>query len=242
MSLNSRRVPKSGLLIAAVLAAVALEGCANMPSTEIADPSPRLRTGRWATLAALEPQGLLFAPNGRQLSGQQAAALHRLAQDWRDGGSGVVVIETPVDGGSQAAETSSGVASVLYDLGLGADDIRQAGYDPRAADSAGIELATGGRAPVRVSFLRYVAATTKCGQSWSNLAINFENRPYYNFGCAVNANIAAMAADPRDLAGPRPMAPPDAARRQTVLDKYRAGDITSSAKDDQADGKISDAN
>jgi pilus assembly protein CpaD len=224
-----------------VLVTAGLEGCANMPTREIANPSPRLRTDRWANNVALEPQGLLFAPNGGQLSGGQTAALSRLAQDWKDGGSGSVVIEIPVTGGSIASETSAGVAGVLRDMGLGPDDIRQVGYDPRATENAGIELATGGRAPVRVSFLRYVASVGRCGQTWNNVAVNFENRPYYNFGCAVNANIALMAADPRDLAGARPMAAPDAARRQTVLDKYRAGDLTSSAKDDQADGKISDA-
>ena len=55
----------------------------------------------------------------------------------------------------------------------------------------------------------------------------------------MTANIAAQIANPRDLIAPAVMTPGDNGRRAVVLDKYRKGDITSSAKDDQADGKTS---
>jgi len=55
----------------------------------------------------------------------------------------------------------------------------------------------------------------------------------------LRIRIAAQVADPADLLHPRTEAPPDAARRQTVLDKYRQGAVTSAAKDTQANGAVS---
>ena len=40
---------------------------------------------------------------------------------------------------------------------------------------------------------------------------------------------------------PRPMTPADAGRRATVLGRYRAGEVTSSAVDAQANGAVSRA-
>jgi pilus assembly protein CpaD len=50
-----------------------------------------------------------------------------------------------------------------------------------------------------------------------------------------------MIANPADLLTPRQMDPADASRRENVLGKYRQGQMTSSAKDPQANGAVSDA-
>jgi type IV pilus biogenesis protein CpaD/CtpE len=39
-----------------------------------------------------------------------------------------------------------------------------------------------------------------------------------------------MVADPRDLLGPGAMGPVDTARRATVIDHYRKGEVTQAAK------------
>ena len=44
-----------------------------------------------------------------------------------------------------------------------------------------------------------------------------------NFGCAITANMAARSPIPPISCAPRPSTPPDATRRQMVLDKYREG-------------------
>ena len=49
-----------------------------------------------------------------------------------------------------------------------------------------------------------------------------------------------MIANPGDLLAPRPTDPSDAARRDTVLGKYRQGETTSASKDDQASGTVSE--
>jgi pilus assembly protein CpaD len=62
-----------------------------------------------------------------------------------------------------------------------------------------------------------------------------------NFGCAVTANMALMVANPNDLLRPTDSGPSDAGRRMTVLEKYREGKVTSSEKDEQAKGSVSQA-
>jgi pilus assembly protein CpaD len=93
---------------------------------------------------------------------------------------------------------------------------------------------------LKVGFLRYTAQIPQCG-GWENITGTRNNKAYENFGCAVTANIAAQVANPEDLLGPRPETPIDSGRRATVLDKYRKGEVTASAKDEQSNGIISKA-
>ena len=51
--------------------------------------------------------------------------------------------------------------------------------------------------------------------------------------------MAAQVANPADLVRPADLAPADAQRRVYALDKYRKGEVTSSAADDQAKGVVS---
>jgi pilus assembly protein CpaD len=84
--------------------------------------------------------------------------------------------------------------------------------------------ATSRNAPLRISYMRYVADAPDCGQDWSqNLARNYQNTPYPNFGCSSQHNLAVMVANPGDLLGPRTMTPRDANRRDDMYGKYVAG-------------------
>ena len=85
-------------------------------------------------------------------------------------------------------------------------------------------------APVRLSYLRYVAEGPECGRWTTNLADDYRNLPYPNFGCAQQRNLAAQIANPADLLGPRTMEPADQERRSVVFDKYRQGRITGAEK------------
>jgi pilus assembly protein CpaD len=64
----------------------------------------------------------------------------------------------------------------------------------------------------------------KCGQAWEDLA-RAPNHVPSNFGCATTANIAAMVANPADLAFPPQTTATDATRAQNVLEKYRSGSL-----------------
>jgi pilus assembly protein CpaD len=85
-------------------------------------------------------------------------------------------------------------------------------------------------APIRLSYLRYVAEGPECGRWTTNLADESRNLPYPNFGCAQQRNLAAQIANPADLLGPRTVEPADAERRAVVFDKYRQGRITGAEK------------
>jgi pilus assembly protein CpaD len=108
-----------------------------------------------------------------------------------------------------------------------ADDVRRlmlaSGY---SETSIAVEAyhAAGREAPLRVSYMRYVADAPDCGQDWSeNLARSYQNTPYPNFGCASQRNLAVMVSNPADLLGPRTMTPRDANRRDDMYDKYVKG-------------------
>ena len=85
-------------------------------------------------------------------------------------------------------------------------------------------------APIRLSYLRYVAEGPECGRWTTNLAEDYRNLPYPNFGCAQQRNLAAQIANPADLLGPRTMEPADQERRAVVFDKYRQGKPTGAEK------------
>ena len=79
-----------------------------------------------------------------------------------------------------------------------------------------------------------------CGSWPKDLTETSRNAQYENFGCAQQANLAAMVANPRDLERPRKQSPSDATRRSNVIDKYRQGEATAAAQEEKQKVKISD--
>jgi pilus assembly protein CpaD len=93
-----------------------------------------------------------------------------------------------------------------------------------------------------ISYISYSAHTDACGDWSENLAFTAENQTAENFGCAVQHNIAAMIADPRDLVSPRPFETADGNRAATVIDKYEQGRPTAAQKTADQSGAVSDVN
>lgn len=217
--------PHVGALLA-LAATLALGACASASLHPDAAPEARLATEQFPIKVEDRQQEMLLAAHAEGLSPNQRAALSELAADWRDRGRGPIQIRTP-DG---EAGRRIGEAARLALISSGAPD-NQISLVPYTA---------GPDAPVRVAFLQRAAAIPDCGAQWSNLTSTGDNFPHANFGCAVSANMAAQIADPDDLLAPRPMDPADAGRRQTVLDKYRKGEITGAARPAE-DGYISNA-
>jgi pilus assembly protein CpaD len=178
---------------------------------------------------AAEPEGILLAPHDFGLSQNQAQSLSDLAQRWRASGEGAVLIESPADGGPDAAATAYAARDALQSFGVPKNAIAIAGYQADATP----------KAPIRVSFQGRKAHIDDCDRSFPDLTDSVSNRPAPNFGCALNSNFAAMIANPADIDRPRGTDPADAGRRQVVLEKYRAGEVTSSAPDEQAKAQVS---
>lgn len=94
--------------------------------------------------------------------------------------------------------------------------------------------------PIRLSFPALGAAVeSHCGQWPYDLASSelegWQNEPYYNLGCATQANIAAQIDDPLDLLRPRAEAPVSAARRLQAL--QQASQPASGAAAGQGNGQ-----
>jgi pilus assembly protein CpaD len=159
-----------------------------------------------------------FAPAHGGLTPAAAIQLDGFVADYRDRGTGSIAISAPANESAQGAIAF--FAEHINRMGIARDKILVATHD-----------APNGDMRVEVNYVSYLARTEKACGDWSeNLAFTAHNDTPANFGCAVQKNIAAMVADPRDLMGPRPMGESDAARRVTVLGKYEAGEITSANK------------
>jgi pilus assembly protein CpaD len=156
-----------------------------------------------------------FTPNG--LTPASAAQLDTFVADYRDHGSGSIAVSAPDNGASQGAITF--FAGTINQMGIARDKILVSTHDAPDGDMR-----------VEINYVAYKARTEKCGDWSDDLGFTMRNDTPKNFGCAVQQNIAAQVADPRDLLGPRPMGESDGARRVTVMGKYETGEITSSNK------------
>ena len=84
-------------------------------------------------------------------------------------------------------------------------------------------------APIRLSFTGVKAEVAgACGEWPDDLASGasldgWQNRAFWNFGCANQATLSAQLADPRDLLGPRGETPQDIETRMRAINKVRAG-------------------
>ncbi|MGH6957593.1 MAG: CpaD family pilus assembly protein [Caulobacteraceae bacterium] len=211
----------------AALALLALGACASDGAQAVgANPTPLTPTERYSIEVEPHPVELKLAVHAQGLSPAQRAALGDFVQRWTDADRKAILIKAPTHGPDPAAAYRTAAETRAFLIGAGAapDEVRVAGYD-----------ADGDRdAPVTVGFIAYAAKGPDCGRAWTNVASVRSNEAYPEFGCAITANIAAQIADPADLLRPRAETPPDAERRQTVIDKYRLGQPTSTAKDSQA--------
>ena len=83
--------------------------------------------------------------------------------------------------------------------------------------------------PVRLSFDGLKAEVThRCGDWPSDLAsasstTGWDDKPYWNLGCASQAMLAAQVADPRDIAEPQGETPADGAVRIRGINSVRKG-------------------
>ena len=95
-------------------------------------------------------------------------------------------------------------------------------------------------APVRISYLKYVAIGPECGHWPRNLASDPKNLPHANLACASQRNLAAMVANPNDLLEPRGMTPRSGERRDTIWGKYVKGEVTVAERSEEESGAVSE--
>jgi pilus assembly protein CpaD len=181
----------------------------------------------------------VFVASGRAgLSPDQRAEVLAFAQSWRNEGSGRFVIEQPSNARNAGAAGAAvrEIRSILTASGVSPQAISVRSYRLPHRDMLAV---------VTVNYSHLAAHVSGCGQWPDYLGVtddrkHFENIHYWNFGCATQKNLAAMVANPADLVQPRAETPIYAARRATVLDKYRKGESTATTYPDATKGAISD--
>ena len=238
----SPRAGKARLAFRVALVVLLASASAACTKTARRDPLPPVpvdyRQRHPIAIGEAERSVKLFIGTRRgALTPPQRAEVLVLAEAWRREGTGGVIIDVPsgTPNGRAAAEASREVRALLAAAGVPAKGIQLQSYAP--ADP--LELGT-----LRLSFAKMTARAGPCGLWPDDLGPtldrkHLENRPYWNLGCASQRNLAAMVAEPADLAQPRAEAPVYTARRTTVIEKYRAGQPTGSTQ--PADkGAISD--
>jgi pilus assembly protein CpaD len=174
------------------------------------------------------------------LSASQRADVIGLGRIWVSEGTGAIVADVPVDTPNARAAASSfrEVKALLVASGVPPHGISVRHYhpdDPRMLPT------------IRLSYPKIAAVAGPCGLWPENLGPSiknpsyFENKDYYNFGCAYQRNMAAMIDNPSDLVQPRSETPAYTIRRTEGFDKYRKGETTATNYPEGEKAKLSDA-
>lgn len=168
---------------------------------------------------------LSFSAPQAGLLPDDAAKLDAFIADYLSRGSGSISVSAP--SGQESTAAISYFGTRLFEMGV-----------PRSRILVGTH--EGPDARVEIGFIAYQARTNPCGDWSKNLGDTAGNTTPANMGCAVQTNIAAQVADPRDLIEMRPTDPSDATRRAVVLDNYEKGRVTASSKSKDQSGSVSD--
>lgn len=176
---------------------------------------------RHPIVLASMPTTLDIFPDGHGLDKVSSAQLRQFAAQYHQSGEGQISVMLP-QGGASGKEAHAALEAIRRELSAGGARgyINVGSYpvtDPALA------------APVRLSFNELKAKVAhRCGEWPADLASGstletWNNRPYYNFGCAYQNSIAVQIDNPRDLAGPRAEQPADTAFRTRAISNVRKG-------------------
>jgi pilus assembly protein CpaD len=183
---------------------------------------------------------VIFVGHGRGgLSSSQRADVVGLARTWLREGTGAIVADVPIDtpNARAAAASYQEARALLASAGVPPRGITLRRYRPDNPQAF---------AAIRLSYPKIAAVAGPCGLWPEDLGPSIkdggylENKPYYNFGCAYQRNMAAMIDNPSDLVQPRPETPAYTARRTEAFEKYRKGESTTTVYPEAEKSKLSD--
>jgi pilus assembly protein CpaD len=218
--------------------AAALAGCNTTTALDTTGSIPLDYHDRHPiTVAEGKKTLLLFVGAGRGgLSPSQRAEVLAFAQNWKHDATGGVTIDRPVGAPNErsATDTLRETLSILTQAGVPQSGIGIRPYNPGERNGT-----------LRLNYPLTVAQAGPCGLWPDDLGPSydtkhFENKEYYNFGCATQRNTAAMVANPADVVQPRAEGPVYTAKRTFGTDKWRKGESPATVYPDATKGAISD--
>jgi len=185
---------------------------------------------------------LLIGSGRGDLTAEQRAQVTAMAGSWHREGTGIFLIEVPK--GSPNERAAKYAMREVQSL------LRASGVAARAISTKTYSVPPESFGPIRIAYRRIEAQAGPCGlwpedigaslrPSLERVPPQYDNRPYWNFGCSTQQNLAASVSNPQDLVQPRTETPAYAARRQTVMEKYRKGELTA-GEYETSDAGISD--
>src|SRR5882757_11281842 len=182
---------------------------------------------------------VVFVGRGRGgISAAQRTDVMGLAQLWLQEGTGAISIDMPVDTpNARAAQDSLREIQATF---------AAAGVPPRAINVRQYHPEDPRHlAAIRLNYPKISAVAGPCGLWPEDIgpSVNnkgyFDNKPYYNFGCANQRNLAAMVDNPADLVQPRTETPAYSPRRDIAFGRYRKGTSTTTDYPESEKAKLS---
>jgi pilus assembly protein CpaD len=220
--------------------AVVLGACTHTDEAVTASIPDDYRLRHPIAIQEADQSVVIFVARGRGgLSASQRTDVMGLAQTWLREGTGAIVADVPVDtpNARAAADSLREIQALLAAAGVPQRGIVVRRYHPENPRLM---------AAIRLNYPRISAVAGPCGVWPEDLGSSiknksyFENKPYYNFGCSFQRNMAAMVDNPSDLVQPRPETPPYTLRRTAAFEKYRRGEPTAVNYPEAERAKLSD--
>ena len=235
---RSRAVRTAGALVGLAVALGACKHVEEVPPTAAAPEDYRLRHP--IAITETDRSIVVFVGNSRGgLTASQRADVMALAQTWMRDGTGAISIDVPVGTPNARAATDSlrEIQAVFAAAGLPPHAVNMRQYKPEDPRHM---------AAIRLNYPRIAATAGPCGlwpedigPGYKNKSY-YENKQYYNFGCASQRNLATMIDNPSDLVQPRPETPAYTVRRTAAFEKYRKGTPTTTTYPEADKAKLSD--
>jgi len=173
------------------------------------------------------------------LTASERAEVMGLGASWMHEGTGAITADVPVNtpNARAAADSLHEIQALLAAAGVPPHGLLVHNYHPDDPKFM---------PPIRLTYPRLKAVAGPCGLWPEDIGPSiknkgyYDNRSYYNFGCAYQRNMAAMVENPADLEQPRSETPPYTIRRSEAFEKYRKGTDTATTYPESDKAKLSD--
>ncbi|MCP4328753.1 MAG: hypothetical protein GY791_10010 [Alphaproteobacteria bacterium] len=197
-------------LVFPVLIAIALAGCEGGPEYWTGAEAQHKNSVEWVMI----DHDVMFAPGGTTLSAEERGRLQSfLDRHDADPTLDQVFVEIGgASGGSVGQQRQAAIDRILRFNHL----VSEPGPSSSPAAIVPDEHVT-------VTLARYIVVPPNCPDWRKPSRSDPNNTVSSNYGCATEANLGLMVADPRDLIVGRAIGPSDASVNAAVVSRYRQG-------------------